>query len=100
MKLGEAALHPWHVLLFDARIPLVNCCRATDDSVAALQARPCGWHAEHTTPTDNCCRTDLAFWGGSHFIWVMTRRLTSSILLQAQSADTLAAYAQKQARAS
>ena len=37
MKVAEAALHPWHVLIFDARIPLINCCRATDDSVAALQ---------------------------------------------------------------
>ena len=42
MKVAVAALHPWHVLIFDARIPLINCCRATDDPVAALQVCPPG----------------------------------------------------------
>ena len=37
IKQAEAGLHPWHVFIFDARIPLINCCRATGDPVAALQ---------------------------------------------------------------
>jgi len=73
---AQEALHPMHSVIVDCLMPLVNCCRATDDTAEAIK------HLQQLLAA-------LEVILGCHTVEVMILRLSESLGLAGRQADLM-----------